>query len=76
MSLHAMNKKNLLEKQPNSFYKYTGMATKMLVIVLVFTFGGVKLDEYTNMNFSLFTLIGALSGSVLGIYSMIRDLTK
>jgi hypothetical protein len=71
-----MSKENLPKKQLNSVYKYTGMAAKMAAVLLVFTFGGVELDEWVQFKFPVFTLIGALSGSILAIYSMIRDLTK
>ncbi len=63
------------KKQPNSFYKYTGMAFKMIVIILVFTFGGMKLDDYLEPSFPVSTLFGALLGSGMAIYSMIKDLT-
>lgn len=52
------------------------MAAKMLVVILVFTLGGLKLDEITPFKFPLFTLIGSLAGAILAIYSVIRDLLK
>ena len=64
------------KKPPKDFYKYTEMSFKMIVIILVFTFGGLKLDEYLDLSFPIATLIGALAGSGLAIYSMIRDLIK
>jgi hypothetical protein len=52
------------------------MAAKMMAIILVLTFTGKYSDQHTEMEFPLFTLIGALLGSFLAIYSMIRDLNK
>ncbi len=52
------------------------MATKMMAIILVFTFSGKYSDQLTDLDFPAFTLIGALLGSFLAIYSMIRDLNK
>lgn len=63
-------------KKPDSFYKYTSMAAKMIVVVVVFSFGGYKLDEVLELGFPVFTLAGSLLGSVLAIYSVIRDLLK
>jgi len=71
-----MSAKVLKKKQPSSFYKYTSMATKMMAIILVFTFSGKYSDQLTDLDFPAFTLIGALLGSFLAIYSMIRDLNK
>jgi len=51
------------------------MAFKMIVIILVFTFGGMKLDDYLEPSFPVSTLFGALLGSGMAIYSMIKDLT-
>jgi len=49
----------------------------MLVIILLFVFGGMKLDEWVEaISFPLFTLLGAIIGVVLGIYYAIRDFTK
>jgi hypothetical protein len=49
----------------------------MLVIILLFVFGGMKLDEWVKgVSFPLFTLLGAIIGVVLGIYYAIRDVTK
>jgi len=66
----------LQKKRPDSFYKYTSMAAKMILIILVFSIGGYKLDEWLELKFPVFTLVGSLAGSVLAIYSVIRDLLK
>ena len=64
------------KRQPDSFYKYTSMAGKMILIILAFTFGGHKLDEQVKIEFPVFTLIFILLGVSLAIYSMIKDLLK
>jgi len=49
----------------------------MLVIILLFVFGGMKLDDWVGgLSFPLFTLLGAIIGVVLGIYYAVRDFTK
>lgn len=52
------------------------MATKMMVILLAFTFGGRWIDQHYELAFPVATLVGALLGSGIAIYSMIRDLLK
>lgn len=52
------------------------MAAKMIAILLVFTFSGVKLDEYLNTDFQWFTMSGALLGAGFAMYSAIIDLLK
>ncbi|MEZ4720839.1 MAG: AtpZ/AtpI family protein [Flavobacteriales bacterium] len=52
------------------------MTTKMLVVILLLTFAGIKLDELVEFDISIFTLLGALLGSALAIYLMIRDLLQ
>ena len=64
------------KRRPDSFYKYTSMAGKMILIILAFTYGGFKLDEQVDMEFPVFTLILILLGVSLAIYSMIKDLIK
>jgi len=52
------------------------MAAKMIAVILVFTLSGIELDKHVSIDFDLFTLLGALIGSIGAIYSAIRDLTK
>lgn len=52
------------------------MAAKMMAILLFFVFGGRYLDGVVTLDFPALTLIGALLGSTLAIYSMIKDLGK
>lgn len=70
------NPNTLQQKKPDPFYKYTSMAVKMIVVVVVFSFGGYKLDEVLALEFPVFTLAGSLLGTILAIYSVIRDLLK
>lgn len=64
------------KNQPDSFYKYASMATKMIAIILAFTYSGVYLDDHFMTEFNWFTLVGALLGSGLAMYSVIKDLLK
>ena len=68
--------KNGKRKQPNSFLKYSGMAGQMIAIILVFAFGGIKLDEYLATSKPFYTGGLTILGVVLAMYFMIKDLIK
>lgn len=63
------------KKQPdsNSVLKYSGMATQMLGITLLLTWGGYKLDKYLAIKFPAFTLAGVLIGFAVGFYLSVKD---
>lgn len=64
------------KKQPNSFLKYSGMAGQMIAIMLVFAFGGIKLDEYCETTKPFYTGGLTILGVILAMYFMIKDLIK
>lgn len=70
------NKKNVKEKQPNAFLKYSGMATQMAVIIVVFALGGKQLDKYLNNDVAYATGGLTILGVILAMYFMIKDLIK
>ncbi len=72
----SQDPKNGKKKQPNSFLKYSGMAGQMIAIILVFTFGGIKLDEYLETSKPFYTGGLTILGVVLAMYFMIKDLIK
>lgn len=63
-------------KQPNSFLKYSGMATQMIVIILVGVFGGMKADEYFGNETPYLTAIFTVLSVFLSIYFVIKDFIK
>jgi F0F1-type ATP synthase assembly protein I len=60
--------------QPNDFLKYTGMATKMAVVILGGVYFGRWLDK--EKDFPLFTLIFSLLAVAVAIYIVIKDTSK
>lgn len=59
------------------YARYSTLGFQMLFVILLFVFGGMKLDDWVQgLDFPLFTLLGAIVGVVLGIYYAIRDVTK
>ncbi|MBC8486313.1 MAG: AtpZ/AtpI family protein [Bacteroidetes bacterium] len=65
-------KKNYL----NDYAKYSSISLQMLVIILLGVFGGVKLDEWLNLKFPVFTVILSLLSVTIAIYSVVKDLLK
>ena len=76
-----MSKKNPTPDQqkqprPKAFYRFTGMAIKMAVIITGGTLGGVELDKRTDLEFPVFTLVLSLLSVSVAMYLVIRDLTR
>jgi hypothetical protein len=67
-----MSKKKLL----NNYAKYSGMAFQMGAIIFGGTYGGVKLDEYLQWDFPIFTLVFCLVSVFLAVYFPIREFLK
>jgi F0F1-type ATP synthase assembly protein I len=69
-------KKNDSKKNLNSYAKYSSLAIQMVAIILIGVFGGVKLDEFLNLSFPVFTLIFSLLSVCFSIYYAIKDFLK
>ncbi len=61
------------KERPNEALKYTGIATKMAVIIGAGVYGGIKLDEKSSRDFPLWTLVLSIISVVLAIYQIIKD---
>jgi F0F1-type ATP synthase assembly protein I len=76
------NKKDLSDssekrkKQTTSIAKYSGLAFQMIAIILLVLYGGIRLDDYLQKEFPLFTFIGAISGVILSLYFVLKDFLK
>ncbi|NLJ82199.1 MAG: AtpZ/AtpI family protein [Bacteroidales bacterium] len=71
-----MNQRKKIQASGASYLKYAGIAIQMLVIILLFTYGGIKLDKYVSLNIPIFTVLFSLIGVVLGIYTSVKDFFK
>ena len=71
-------KKSLKEGLSSSreFIKYTNIAIRMIIIILVGVFAGIKIDEYLELESSIFTLIFSLLAVVMAMYVIIREITS
>ncbi|KAA6441081.1 AtpZ/AtpI family protein [Dyadobacter flavalbus] len=69
-------RKSALKKQSSGFLKYSGMATQMLGTILLFTYGGYKLDEWQQNKVPVWTLILSLVSIAASLYMLIRSFNK
>jgi len=65
-------KKNSLD----NYARYSSIAFQMLAIILIGVFGGIKLDEWLNLEFPVFTVILSLLSVIGAIYFVTKDLIK
>jgi len=78
-NLETQKKKNLKNqgnKGIKDFARYSGMAFQMIGIILVTTWGGIKLDKLTDFEKPVFTIILSLLGVFAAIYTVVRDFIK
>lgn len=59
-----------------TYAKYSNMAFQMMAIIGLGTFGGVKLDEFIDWEFPIFTIVFSLASVSMAIYISIKDLLK
>ena len=65
------------QKKSNSqFLKFSGLATQMLGTILLFTFAGLKADEWMQTKIPVWTIILSLTGIGSSLYLLIRNLPK
>jgi F0F1-type ATP synthase assembly protein I len=70
------NPKNRRNKGIRDFARYSGLAFQMIGIILITTWGGIKLDKLTGTGKPVFTIILSLLGVFAAIYSAVRDFLK
>lgn len=74
--MNKEKKPNSPKKQLNSYAKYSGMAVQMAAIIVGGVLGGIKLDEYLELKFPIFTLVFTLLSVFLAMYYFIKDVIK
>lgn len=62
--------------RPNDFYKYSGMAIKMAVVIAAGVYGGMALDDRYSPKTPWFTLLFSLAGVGAAIYIVIKDTAR
>jgi len=79
MQSNKKSSKNRIDnsnKQLKDYARYSNLAFKLIAVVLIGFFGGLKLDQLLHLNFPIFTLVLAVSGLFLSLYLLIKDLSK
>ena len=57
----------------DDYLKYTGLGFQMLAIIGIFTWVGIKLDERSTSDTSIYTAIFALLGVIVGTYIVLKE---
>lgn len=70
------NNHNNKKKQLNNYARYSSIAFQMLAIILLGVFGGVKLDEWIDTGFPIFTVLLSIISVFLSIYQVTRDFLR
>lgn len=60
----------------NSYWKYSAMGLQMAAIIFLFTYLGIKLDEWLHLTFPAFTISLSLLSVILAIWFVVKDLLK
>ena len=68
--------KNPKKSYLDNYARYTGIAFQMLAIILLGVWGGIKLDEWLQLQFPVFTLLLSVLSVFLAIYTVVKDLLK
>ncbi|NVO19764.1 MAG: AtpZ/AtpI family protein [Bacteroidetes bacterium] len=63
-------------KPLEGYARYTNLAFQMFAIIGIGIFAGVKLDQWLNLSFPVFTLILSILSVAAAIYSAIKDLIR
>jgi len=74
--LKKKSPKRPVNKGIRDFAKYSGIAFQMIGIILVTTWGGIKLDKLTGFKTPVFTIILSLFGVFAAIYTAVKDFIK
>jgi F0F1-type ATP synthase assembly protein I len=74
--LKKKKRKSPGNKGIRDFARYSGMAFQMIGIILVTTWGGMKLDKLTGTTVPVFTIVLSLLGVFAAIYTAIKDFLK
>jgi len=67
------NKNEKRKNQLNDYVRYSSLAIQMLAIILLGTWGGIKLDSLLDLSLPIFTIFLSLASVALAIYFAIKD---
>ena len=58
-----------------SIFAYTTLGIQLAVLMVIFVYGGFRLDNYLKTS-PLFVALGAFSGFGIGLYNLIKGLKQ
>jgi F0F1-type ATP synthase assembly protein I len=64
------------KKGLRDYARYSSLGFRLIAIVLVGFFGGMKLDQVVGLDKPVFTIVLAAAGLFLSLYLVIKDLMK
>jgi ATP synthase protein I len=76
LPLKKVKPKSTGNKGIRDFGKYSAIAFQMVGIILVTTWGGIKLDKLIGFGKPVFTIILSLLGVFAAIYTAVKDFIK
>jgi hypothetical protein len=56
--------------------RFAGWGTQLFVMLAIAVFGGIKMDNWVNLSFPLFTLLFPFIVLIVMIYQLIKDTSK
>jgi hypothetical protein len=65
-----------MAKPPTNYMRYASMGTQMLVTIGIGVFAGVKLDQWLNLKFPVFTVVLSLVSVFAAMYLAVKDLLR
>ena len=69
-------KSDKAKKGLHDYARYSNLAFRLIAIVLIGFFGGMKLDQVLNLEYPIFTVVLASAGLFLSLYLVIKNLLK
>jgi F0F1-type ATP synthase assembly protein I len=72
---NSKNKPNQ-SNSASSYARYSGLAFQMLLAIGLGVWGGIKLDQWLDLKFPVFTVVLSLLGVVASLLQLIRGLPK
>ncbi|WP_404818028.1 AtpZ/AtpI family protein [Reichenbachiella ulvae] len=74
-------KGNLPSEKPNkkpayNYLRYSGLAFEMLAFILLGVWGGIKIDEWLELKYPIFTIFLSMGGVTSSLIYLIRKLPK
>lgn len=78
------NLNNQLKRKPENkkrpplenYARYSSLAFEMFAIIGLGIFGGIKLDQWLNLRFPVFTILLSIISVAGAIYTAIKDLIR